>query len=155
MHICSLVSWGGLRLSPVGTVATVWPIVPGPDKRWWWLWSSRWNENWQGKPKYSEITCPSATLSTTNPTWTDLGSNTGRRGGNPVTNRLSYGHDPAHYVTSGRRLMSQHQLRHMYLCLLLLPSVVRYLTTYSDPHSCVIQSNTFPLCCQKTFRAVN
>jgi hypothetical protein len=26
-----------------------------------------WNEDWQGKPKYSEKTCPSATLSTTNP----------------------------------------------------------------------------------------
>jgi hypothetical protein len=25
-----------------------------------------WNEDWQGKPKYSEKTCPSATLSTTN-----------------------------------------------------------------------------------------
>jgi hypothetical protein len=34
---------------------------------------------------------PSATLSTTNPTWPDLGSNPGSRGGKPVTNRLSYG----------------------------------------------------------------
>jgi hypothetical protein len=31
-----------------------------------------------------EKTCPSATLSTTNPTWTDSGSN-------PATNRLSHG----------------------------------------------------------------
>jgi hypothetical protein len=30
-------------------------------------------------------------LSTTNPTWPDLGSNPGRRGGKPATNRLSYG----------------------------------------------------------------
>jgi hypothetical protein len=30
----------------------------------WRIW---WNE-WQGKPKYSEKTCPNATLSTTNPT---------------------------------------------------------------------------------------
>jgi hypothetical protein len=66
------------------------PIVPAPDDRWW-LWSSRWNEDWQGKPKYSEKTCPSATLSNTNPTWPDLGSNPGRRGGKPATNRLSYG----------------------------------------------------------------
>jgi hypothetical protein len=29
------------------------------------FWSNRWNEDWQGKPKYSEKTCPSATLSTT------------------------------------------------------------------------------------------
>jgi hypothetical protein len=38
-----------------------------------------------------EKTCPSATLSTTNATWPDPGSNTGRRGGKPATNRLSYG----------------------------------------------------------------
>jgi hypothetical protein len=43
------------------------------------------------KPKYSEKTCPSATLSTTNPTWPDLGSNPGRRGGKQATNSLSYG----------------------------------------------------------------
>jgi hypothetical protein len=44
----------------------------------------------QGKLKYSEKTCSSAILSTTNPTWPDLGSNTGRRGGKPATNCLSY-----------------------------------------------------------------
>jgi hypothetical protein len=85
-----LVSLGGVRLSTLGTSATIWPIVPTPDDRWWWVWSSRWNENWQGKPKYSEKTCPSSTLSTTNPTWSDLGWNPGRRGGKPATNRLSY-----------------------------------------------------------------
>jgi hypothetical protein len=62
-----------------------------PDDRWGWLWSNCWNEDWQGKPKYSEKTCPSAILSTTNPTWRDPCANTGRRGGKPVTNRLSYG----------------------------------------------------------------
>jgi hypothetical protein len=36
-------------------------------------------------------TCPSATLSTTNPTWTDLGSNSGLRGERQATKRLSYG----------------------------------------------------------------
>jgi hypothetical protein len=36
-------------------------------------------------------TCPSATLSTTNPTWTDPGSSPGLRGGRPVANRLSHG----------------------------------------------------------------
>jgi hypothetical protein len=36
-------------------------------------------------------TCPSATLPTTNPTWTDPGSNLGLRGGRPATNRLSHG----------------------------------------------------------------
>jgi hypothetical protein len=68
-----------------------WPIVPAPDDRWWWLWSTWWNENWQGKQKYSEKTCPSATLSTTNPTWPDLRSNPGRHGGKPATSRLGYG----------------------------------------------------------------
>jgi hypothetical protein len=33
------------------------------------VWNTRWNENWQEKPKYSEKTCPSATLSTINATW--------------------------------------------------------------------------------------
>jgi hypothetical protein len=48
-----------------------WPVVPAPDDRWWWLWRNRWNEDWQGKLMYSEKTCPSTTLSTTNPTWLD------------------------------------------------------------------------------------
>jgi hypothetical protein len=77
------VSWGGVRLSSLGTSATNWPIVPASDDKW--VCSIWWNENWQGKPKYSEKTCPSATLSTTNPTRPDLGSNAGRRGGKPVT----------------------------------------------------------------------
>jgi hypothetical protein len=34
---------------------------------------------------------PSATLLTTNPTWTDLGSNPGRRGGKSATNPLNSG----------------------------------------------------------------
>jgi hypothetical protein len=79
-----------VRLSPLGTASSVWPIVPDPDDRWWWMWSSRWNENWQGKPKYSEKTCPGETLSTTNPTSPDLGSNPGHRCGKPATNRLRY-----------------------------------------------------------------
>jgi hypothetical protein len=29
------------------------------------FWSNWWNEDWHGKPKYSEKTYPSATLSTT------------------------------------------------------------------------------------------
>jgi hypothetical protein len=34
---------------------------------------------------------PSATLSTTNPTWIDPGANPGLRGKRPATNRLSHG----------------------------------------------------------------
>jgi hypothetical protein len=58
---------------------------------WSWLWSNWWNEDWQGKRRYSEKTCPSTTLSTTNPTWPDPGSNPGRRGAKPLTNRLVCG----------------------------------------------------------------
>jgi hypothetical protein len=75
---------GGVQMGPLVTSATE---CPG----WLWLWRIWWNEDWQGKPKYSEKTCPSATLSTKNPTWPDPGSNPGRRGGKSVTNRLSYG----------------------------------------------------------------
>jgi hypothetical protein len=81
----------GVRLSPLGTSTTNWPIVPAPDGGWWWMWSSRWNKNWLGKPKYSEKTCSSSTLSTTNPTWLDLGSNPGCRGVKPAINCLRYG----------------------------------------------------------------
>jgi hypothetical protein len=88
-----LFSLGGVRLSPLGTSANVCllyqPRMIDGDE--WWLWSSWWNEDWHGKPKYSEKTFPSATLSTTNPTWPDMRSNPGRRGGKPATNRLSYG----------------------------------------------------------------
>jgi hypothetical protein len=45
----------------------------------------RWNEIDRGKP------CPSATLSTTNPTWAGPVSNPGLRGGRPATNRLNHG----------------------------------------------------------------
>jgi hypothetical protein len=53
---------------------------------WLWRWRIWWNE-WQGKPKYSEKTCPDAT----NPTWPHPGLNLGRRGGKPATNCFSYG----------------------------------------------------------------
>jgi hypothetical protein len=86
----SLVSWVGVGLSTLGTLATNWPNVPAPYGRWW-VWSSRWNDNWRGNPKYSEKTCLSVTLSATNPTWPDLGFNWGHHGGKPVTNLLSYG----------------------------------------------------------------
>jgi hypothetical protein len=36
-------------------------------------------------------TCPSATLSTTNPAWTGPGPNPGLRGGRPAANRLRHG----------------------------------------------------------------
>jgi hypothetical protein len=39
-----------------------WPIVTASGDKWRWLWRSRWNVDWQGKPKFSEKTCPSATI---------------------------------------------------------------------------------------------
>jgi hypothetical protein len=45
-----------------GYCGRYWPIVPAPDDRWRWLWRNWWNEDWQGKPKYSEKTCSSATF---------------------------------------------------------------------------------------------
>jgi hypothetical protein len=46
---------------------------------------------WQWKPKYSEKTCPSSTLSTTNPTRPYPGSNPVHRVEKPATNRQNYG----------------------------------------------------------------
>jgi hypothetical protein len=89
---------GGVRLGPLGTAATDWLVVACPG--WLWWWRNWWNKDWKGKPKYSEKTCPSATLSTTNPTWPDPGSNPGHRGGKPATNRLSY-------VAAHARIVSQ------------------------------------------------
>jgi hypothetical protein len=68
-------------LGPLGTAATNKPIVPAPG------------DYDDGKiigmiGKYSEKTCPNAALSITNPTCCP-DANTGRRGGKPVTNRLS------------------------------------------------------------------
>jgi hypothetical protein len=81
LNIFFIASGVGLSLFYCGHF---WPIVPAPDDRWGWLWSNWWNEDWKGKSKYSEKTCPSATLSTTNPTWPDPESNPGHRGGSNV-----------------------------------------------------------------------
>jgi hypothetical protein len=60
-----------------------------------------------GETKVLGENLPSATLSTTNPTWPDPGSNPGHRGWKPATNRLSYraaklltyfGAKPKHYT---------------------------------------------------------
>jgi hypothetical protein len=69
---------GRVRLSPLGRSVNNWPTIPTADERL--VWSILVNENWQRKPKYSEQTCSSATLSTINPTWLDLSLNPVRRG---------------------------------------------------------------------------
>ena len=92
---------------------------------WWWLFfcflvmEHRWNEIYRGKPKYSgEKPCPIATLSTTNPTSTDLGSNPGLHGERPATNSLSHGTALRHLVVSCFFLSRQVLL--MCLCKYLL-----------------------------------
>jgi hypothetical protein len=44
-----------------------------------------------GDTEVSKETCLSTTLSTTNPTWLDMGSVPGFRSGKPTTNLLIYG----------------------------------------------------------------
>jgi hypothetical protein len=76
-------------MGQLGTSAIYWPTVPAPgdydDGEFGGIKIGRGNRSTRRK------TCPSVTLSTTNPTWPDPGSNSGRRGGKPATNRLSYG----------------------------------------------------------------
>jgi hypothetical protein len=69
---------------------------------------NRWNEDWQGKPKYSKKTCHSTTLSTKNPTWLDPVLNPGRRGGKPANNRLSYGAACSINVHAGEKNIMSH-----------------------------------------------
>jgi hypothetical protein len=52
----------------------------------------RWNDILTGKNRRTRRkTCPSANLSTTNPTWIDPGANPSFRGERPATNDLSHG----------------------------------------------------------------
>ena len=50
-----------------------------------------WNDTDRSELKYSEKTCPSATLSTINPTWMAPQSNPGLRGQRSKFNRLIHG----------------------------------------------------------------
>jgi hypothetical protein len=81
---------GGVQTGSTRHVGHLLAYCTSTCPGWLWGWRIWWNE-WQGKPKYLEKTCPDATLSTTNPTWPDPGLNPGRRGGKPATNRFSYG----------------------------------------------------------------
>jgi hypothetical protein len=63
LYSAQLFLWGGTKSTRY--CDHFWHIVQTPDDRWGWLRSNWWNEDWQGKPKYSEKTCPSKTWSTT------------------------------------------------------------------------------------------
>jgi hypothetical protein len=72
----------GVRLSPLGTAATIGQLYqPQMIDDGYCGSICGMKIDWQGKPKYSEKICPSATLSTTNSTWPDPSLNPGRRGG--------------------------------------------------------------------------
>jgi hypothetical protein len=60
--------------------------------RWYEFGERRWNDivTWKNR-RTRRKTCPSAILSTTNPTWIDPGANPGLRGEWPATNDLSHG----------------------------------------------------------------
>ena len=56
-----------------------------------WMSTEQWcNGTDRGNRSTGTETFPNATLSTTNLTWTDLGSNTSLRGVRPTTDRLSH-----------------------------------------------------------------
>jgi hypothetical protein len=75
---------------------------------------------WQGKQKYSEKTCLSAALCTTDPTWFDPGLNPSRRGRKPETIRLSYGTTKFHSMFRiPENVSEQHKL-------ILWENLVRY-----------------------------
>jgi hypothetical protein len=69
-----------------------------------WVWRATVELYWQGKNRRTRRkTCPSATLSTTNPTWIDTDANPGLLGERPATNDLSHGTARREYtlLTSG------------------------------------------------------
>jgi hypothetical protein len=65
IYICIYREW-----SPYWVQSALRPLLPYCTcPGWLWWWRSWWNEQiLQGKAKYSEKTCPDATLSTKNPT---------------------------------------------------------------------------------------
>jgi hypothetical protein len=77
---------GGVQLGPLSTAATN-GLLCQPRVIMMMEIMVEWVP---GKPKYSEKTCPSAALSTTNPTCCP-DANPGRRGGKPASKRLNYG----------------------------------------------------------------
>jgi hypothetical protein len=57
----------------------------------WWVWRATVEKYWQESLRTRRKTCPSATLSTTNSTWSDSGAKPGLLVERPATNLLSHG----------------------------------------------------------------
>jgi hypothetical protein len=75
--------------------------------RWYEFGERRWNDILTGKNRRTRRkTCPSVTLSTTNPTWIDPGANPGLRGERPATNDLSHGTDHCSSITTIQLVIS-------------------------------------------------
>jgi hypothetical protein len=87
---------GGVQLGPLGTAATDRPIVPAPadydDGKFFGM-------KLAGEIEVLGENPPQCNFVIKNPTWPDPGSNLGRRGGKPGTNRLSCGAATANIVT--------------------------------------------------------
>jgi hypothetical protein len=107
-----------VRLSPLGTSASIGLLYQSfmvDDDECGAVGGMRIG---RGKPKYSEKTCPSATLSTRNTTWPDLGSSPDRRGGKPARNHLNYGTAHSkHLIKLPLNLVPQQGTKHHSLSL--------------------------------------
>jgi hypothetical protein len=78
--------------------------------RWYEFGEWRWNDILTRENRRTRReTCPSATLSTTNPTWLDPGENLGLRGERPATNHLS--HSTAYITAIVRTSLSWEHIR--------------------------------------------
>jgi hypothetical protein len=80
----------GVRLCLCGTVPLTDPLSISQMIQEW-IWSSGGMILTGENRRTWRKSCPSATLSTTNRTWTDLGENSVLHSKKPETNRLSYG----------------------------------------------------------------
>jgi hypothetical protein len=80
---------GGFQLGPLGTATTNWPIVLAPgnydDGEFGGMKIGKGNRSTRRKPALEPLGSLQIKLDQT------PGSNPGRRGGKPATNRLSYG----------------------------------------------------------------
>jgi hypothetical protein len=100
-HIIVVVHIDGGRLCPwiVATNRLLFiPQVTYEYREQWWNYTDR------GKPKTSEKNLSQCHLSTTNPTWSDLGANPSLHNEKPATNHLSHG--PSSHLNLSLKVMT-------------------------------------------------